>query len=118
MEPTRIDLDEIAARLERPEYAPVKRSLSEIGMYSAVDLFGTFAGQAADFKPWLADAQINRDRNLRLQYLAGRGMNLYRADAIFTEMRQYGRDPNGIFDPSSVRYSTLLQNIHGLQHRD
>ncbi len=96
----------------------MKQSLSEIGMYSATDLFGTFAGTAADFKPWLTDAQINRDRNLRLQYLAGRGLNLYHADAIFSEMLPYGRDPDGIFDPMSVRYSTLLQNIHSLQHRE
>ncbi|MCM3879470.1 MAG: hypothetical protein ND807_05115, partial [Vicinamibacterales bacterium] len=118
VEPTHIDLDQVAAKLERPEYARVKQSLSEIGMYSVTDLFGTFAGKAADFKPWLADAQINRDRNLRLQYLAGRGLNLYRADAIFSEMLPYGRDPDGIFDPTSVRYSTLLQNIHSLQHRE
>ena len=80
VEPTHIDLDAVAAKLERPEYAPLKKSLGEIGMHSVTDLFGTFAGKAADFKPWLQDAQINRDRNLRLQYLAGRGLNLYHAD--------------------------------------
>ena len=32
-------------RLKRPEYAPVAQSLREIGMYSAVDLFATYAGQ-------------------------------------------------------------------------
>ena len=118
VEPTHIDLDQVAAKLERPEYARVKQSLSEIGMNSVTDLFGTFVGKAADFKPWLADAQINRDRNLRLQYLAGRGLNLYHADAIFSEMLPYGRDPDGIFDPTSGRYSELLQDIHSLQHRD
>ena len=45
VEPTTIDLDEIEARLKRPEYAPVAQSLREIGMYSAVDLFATYAGQ-------------------------------------------------------------------------
>ena len=33
VEPTRIDLDEIEARLMRPEYAPVARSLREIGLH-------------------------------------------------------------------------------------
>ena len=33
------------ARLKRPEYAPVAQSLRDIGMYSAVDLFATYAGQ-------------------------------------------------------------------------
>ena len=34
---------------KRPEYAPVAKSLEQIGMHSAVDLFSTFAGQAPDF---------------------------------------------------------------------
>jgi len=117
IEPTHIDLDEIEARLKRPEYAPVAKSLSDIGMHSAADLFGTFAGQAADFAPWLKDAQINRDRNLRLQYLAGRGLNLYRADAIYSEMARYGREPNGIFTGSTELEAALLQRIRSAQVR-
>ena len=31
-------------------------------------------------------AAINQDRNLRLQYLAGMGLNLYQADIIFDHM--------------------------------
>ena len=45
VEPTTIDLDEMEARLQRPEYAPVAQSLRDIGMFSAVDLFATYAGQ-------------------------------------------------------------------------
>jgi spermidine synthase len=118
VEPTRLDLDELAARLARPEYAPVMKSLNEIGMHSVTDLFGTFVGQAADFKPWLADAQINRDRNLRLEYLAGKGLNLYHADSIFAEMLPYGRDPQGIFSGSAALQAELMQKIRTLQHRD
>jgi spermidine synthase len=115
---THIDLDAVAARLRRPEYAPLVKSLEDISMHSVADLFGTFAGRAQDFKPWLQDAQINRDRNLRLQYLAGRGLNLYHADAIFSEMLPYGRDPEGIFPSSSPIYSEVMQKIRALQHRD
>ena len=77
VEPTHIDVDEMEARLKRPEYAPMAQSLRDIGINSAIDLFSTYAGSATDFEPWLKDAQINRDRNLRLQYLAGLGLNLY-----------------------------------------
>jgi spermidine synthase len=111
VEPTRINLDEIEARLKRPEYEPVARSLSEIGMFSATDLFATFAGQAPDFAEWLADAQINRDRNLRLQYLAGRGFNLYHADLIYKEMARYGKDPADIFTGSDALKKTLFDKI-------
>jgi spermidine synthase len=112
VEGTTVNLDEIDARLKKPEYAPVAKSLGEIGMHSAVDLFSTFAGQAPDFAPWLKDAQINRDRNLRLQYLAGRGLNLYKADTIYSDMVSYAKDPQGIFDSSSPELKqALLQKI-------
>jgi len=80
-------------------------------MSSAVDLFATFAGQAPDFAAWLADAEINRDRNLRLQYLAGRGLNFYRADRIYAEMLRHSKDPDGIFTGSAELEQALLQKI-------
>src|SRR2546425_2453551 len=46
-------------------FRSVVKSLREIGFGSVVDLFSTYAGRAADLKPWLKDAAINRDRNLR-----------------------------------------------------
>src|SRR5438105_10182190 len=55
-EPTRIDVDGIQARLNRPEYAPVAQSLSDIGFYSAVDLFSTYDGQRSDLSGWLKAA--------------------------------------------------------------
>ena len=73
------------------------QSLREIGMNSAVDLFSTYAGMKSDLAPWLADAAINRDRNLRLQYLAGLGLNLYQSDAIYADMLQYRRYPDELF---------------------
>jgi hypothetical protein len=68
-------------------------------------------------QPWLKDAQINRDRNLRLQYLAGRGLNLYRADAIFAEMAPYAKDPDHVFVGSDSYVQALLQKIRGMQAR-
>ncbi|HEX4346292.1 MAG TPA: fused MFS/spermidine synthase [Vicinamibacterales bacterium] len=117
-QPTHINLDVIDAKLKSSEYATVMKSLNDIGMHSATDLFGTFAGQADDYKPWLADAQINRDKNLRLEYLAGKGLNLYHADTIFAELLPYGKDPRGIFTGSPELMSELMRNIHSLQHRD
>lgn len=117
VEGTRIDLDAIEARMQRPEYDPVRRSLAEIGMLSAIDLFSTYAGSADDLRPWLQDAQINRDRNLRLQYLAGRGLNLYRADAIFAEMLPFASEPQGIFSGSQELMDALREKIRVAQHR-
>jgi spermidine synthase len=111
VEGTRINLDDLEVRLQRPEYAPIRKSLAEIGMDSAVDLFATYGGSAEDLQPWLRDAQINRDRNLRLQYLAGRGLNLYRADAIYAEMLPYANDPENVFTGSDERMQSLLDKI-------
>jgi spermidine synthase len=111
VDPAPIDIDGIEERLTQPEYRPVAKSLAEIGMHSAVDLFSTFIGQARDFEPWLRDAQINRDRNLRLQYLAGRGLNLFQANTIFDEMENYAGAPDDIFVGSQEKVSLLLQRI-------
>jgi len=88
-DPTKIDLDEINERLSRPEYARVLASLREVGFSTAIDLFGTYLAQYADVAPWLADAQINTDENLRLQYLAGFRYNIFHIYAAAREIRKF-----------------------------
>src|SRR5262245_20280991 len=112
VEDTKIDVDAIQAKLERPEYAPMRQSLREIGMNSAVDLFSTFAGRARDLQPWLADAKINRDRDLRLQFLAGLGLNLYQSDGIYSGMLAYARRfPDELFVGSPQTIDALRAGI-------
>ncbi|HJZ71014.1 MAG TPA: fused MFS/spermidine synthase, partial [Vicinamibacterales bacterium] len=118
VEPTRIDVDAIQTKLQRPEYAPVARSLREIGMNSAVDLFATYAGRKPDLEPWLRTAQINHDRNLRLQYLAGLGLNLYQADLIYSEMLRYvTKTPDDLFVASDQTRQRLFAAIQTAQGR-
>jgi spermidine synthase len=103
-------------RLGSPEYAEVAKSLSEIGFYSVTELFSTFAGTASDLKPWLAGAAINRDRNLRLQYLAGMGLNLYQANPIYLNMTASGiRFPAELFSGSPDRIEALRYSIEAGQ---
>jgi spermidine synthase len=103
----RIDVDAIEAKLASPEYAQVAQSLAEIGFNSATDLFATFAGNEPMLRPWLADAQINRDRNLRLQFLAGEGLNQYNQAAIYSQMLQYRQWPEGLFVGSPDRLARI-----------
>jgi spermidine synthase len=118
LEPTKIDVDAVQQRLQRPEYAPVAQSLRDIGMNSAVDLFSTFAGTASDLAPWLKDAAINRDRNLRLQFLAGLGFNLYQSDVIYSNMLAYaGRFPENLFVGSPQTIEALRHGIRREQGR-
>jgi spermidine synthase len=117
-EPTRINVDEVQAVLSRPELQPVARSLGEVGMYSAVDLFSNYAGTPRDLAPWLADAQINRDRNLRLQYLAGMGAHLYRSDIIYADMlRHASMYPDDLFEGSEETLAQLRYAIRRMQGR-
>lgn len=104
--PGPIDVDAIQARLSTPEYAPVANSLAEIGIFSAVDLVSTFAARGEQLKPWLSDVQINRDKNLRLQYLAGFSLNTYDQAGIYAQMIQSRMYPEGLFTGSP---ETLMQ---------
>ena len=109
VEPLRIDMNAVDERLARPDFAPVARSLREIGFGSAVDLFSTYAGSASTLAPWLADAEINRDRNLRLQYLAGLGLNTHEQAAIYRQMLSYRRPPVDLFDGSEAQFQALRE---------
>jgi len=85
-EATPVDVTHLRQRLARADYAPVAASLHEVGIDSALDLLGTYTASAADLKHWLDGAPRNTDRNLRLQYLAGQGLNVFRAAEIFGEL--------------------------------
>jgi spermidine synthase len=111
--PMRIDVDDIEKRLASPQYEVVARSLREIGVNSATELFATFAGNEPMLRPWLADAQINHDRNLRLQFLAGLGLNRYDQGPIYSQMLQFRRYPDGLFVGSPETLAQLRMAIAG-----
>ena len=75
----------------------VRQSLADVDFYSGLDLLTSYVGQGSDLRPWLLDAQINRDRSLRLQYLAGLAIDENDAIQIFTAMSQYRRYPDNLF---------------------
>ena len=110
-EESKIDVDKMQARLASPEYAKVAQSLREIGIYTAVDLVATYAGSSTDLKPWTKDALINRDRNLRLQYLAGLSLNTYKADPIYINMTKSARYPENLFTGSEPTMESLRRAI-------
>ena len=113
VEASKIDLDGIQAKLDDPKYAQVAQSLREIGFNAATDLFATYAGRASDLTEYLKDAQVNRDRNLRLQYLAGKGVNVYAQDMIYRNIVQYRKYPEGLFTGSPERIAALQMQVGG-----
>ncbi|HEX4273724.1 MAG TPA: fused MFS/spermidine synthase [Bryobacteraceae bacterium] len=111
VEPLKINVDAMQERLDRPEYKPVVASMREVGYDSAIELLSTYAVQASDLRGWLRNAQINRDRNLRLQYLAGMGLNQYLAPVIYEQMLQAGSFPSNIFTGSGETLQALQAGI-------
>ncbi len=112
-----IDVDAVQRRLNDPANAAIKGSLAEIGIHSAIELFATYAGQRADMQPWLEGAILNRDRNLKLQYLAGIGLNRYDNDAIYRSMTRFSRYPEDLFAGSQATLDELRLRINHALHR-
>jgi spermidine synthase len=119
LEPLKVNIDEVQQRLDRPNYAPVRESLRGIGVGSAQDLFATYAGQRSDIGLWTRGAQINRDSDLRLSYLAGWGINSALEDVLYRQMLRYRREPEGMFigTPEHVQslYMAMLREASPVQ---
>jgi spermidine synthase len=112
-EPHTIDIDSLQTRLSRPENARVTQSLNEVGFNSAMSLLMTYGGQASDLAPWLMNAEINRDANLRLQYLAGMGLNVYENATIYDQMLRYRKYPENLFTGAPSERDFLRQMLSG-----
>jgi spermidine synthase len=59
-------------------------------------------------RSWLAGAEINRDGNLRLQYLAGLALNNSMEGAIYNQMLTHRRYPENLFVVSDQRRPALM----------
>jgi spermidine synthase len=118
VEPTVVDVDALQRRIDRPDHQLVKESLREVGFgetdsssdslavhKEGLDLLATYAGQAPMLNEWSAGAQINTDRNLRLQYLAGMWLNSNMGARILSSILSYYRFPDQTFvgSPEEIR---------------
>src|SRR5258708_15003152 len=106
-EPARIDIDAVQARLDRPEGQRIAESLRQVGLGNAVQMLSTYAGRYDDLRPWLRDAEINYDGNLRLQYMAGMALNVSREGSIYNEMLSYRKWSSNLFTGSEDRLRAL-----------
>ena len=111
-EPLKIDLDALQRRFDSPEFKGVRDALSSVWLGSAQDLLSTYAGRKSDLEQWLVGAEINRDKNLRLQYLAGLQLDSYTGAAAYGEMLGYRRFPTDIFTGSPERIQELRSRLN------
>jgi spermidine synthase len=102
-----INIDELEKRLSSREYQSVARSLYEVGFHSTLGLLATYAGRRSDLRPWLSNAEINRDGDLRLQYLAGMAVNNSGEAVIYDQILSFRRFPEELFRGSDDRKQAL-----------
>lgn len=107
MESPRIDVDAMQRRFTSSEFASVRRSLQDVGFESALSLLSTYGGRGSDLEGWLKDAELNRDDNLRLQFLAGFGMNIDQRAEIYKSMLAFRHYPEGLFTGSPDELTEL-----------
>lgn len=109
VEPLRIDLDQMEQRFgyRSGGASQIPQSLAEVGMNSPEDLFATYAGRRSDLTGWLQGAALNRDRNLRMEYLAGLGLNRDDAAAIYDGMLAHRRFPADLFTGAEGRVDSV-----------
>ena len=124
VEPTVIDVDELQRRLDRPGPSAREAVAPRGGVRGAqggvdgeavpeegIDLLATYAGQAPLLKEWSRGAQINTDRNLRLQYLAGMWLNSNMGEQILSGILAHYRFPDQTFVGSPESVHALKQAL-------
>jgi spermidine synthase len=110
-EAAKIDVDQIQERLSARNYERVRQSLKDAGFRSAFALLSTYGGQASELRAWLKDAPINRDRDLRLEYLAGLGLNHNQQEQVYSEMLSYRKFPEALFAGREAQQKALWELI-------
>jgi spermidine synthase len=111
VDPTPINVDEVVERFDRADHARAAESLRDVGFTSTIDLMSSYAGRGADLADWLKGATINTDHDLRLQYLAGMGVNVFAQYQIQSELMQTRRIPDGLFVASPKTLAELHSAI-------
>lgn len=106
-EPLVIDVDALQQRFDRADHRRVRHALYGLGLGSAIDLLSTYTGRYSDLKTWLAAAEINRDRNLRLQYLAGLQLESTTGADSYAEMLLHRKFPADMFRASPAQLQEL-----------
>jgi spermidine synthase len=107
-----IDVDAMDRMLSMPEYRAVAASLAEVDFRSAAALMSSYAGRASDLAPMTAGVPLNEDLNMRLQYLAGAGVNSQDSPQIYRSIMEYRRFPEGLLVGAPERMDLLRTTLN------
>jgi spermidine synthase len=79
-------------------------------------LLTTYAGRASDLAPLVANVPVNEDLNLRLQYLAGMGLNSVSSPGTYRDILAYRQFPESLFAGTGESLDALRAAL-GRRHR-
>jgi spermidine synthase len=102
-----IDIEKLEDKFYSEDYEMVRESLANVGFHCLEDLLSTYAGRAQDLYKWMADAQINTDRNLRLSYLSGMSIDFYNATEILFGICEFYKFPTNLFSGSDQQIESI-----------
>ncbi len=106
-----INVDAMDKRLHDPSYAAVSASLAAAEFHSAQELLATYTGRARDLEPFVAGSEVNQDLNLRLQYIAGLGINSVDAARLYASILRYRNFPTDLLTGAQENVDTLRRLI-------
>jgi spermidine synthase len=109
LEDSPVNVDRLQQRLDQPEYSRVAASLADVEFRSAVDIMTAYAGRADDLISMTGGAEINRDLNMRLQYLAGLGLNSVSGPQLYRKILSHRRFPEKLLTGNSETIETLRE---------
>ena len=78
-------------------------------------MYATYLGDEADMHDWLKGAELNTDRNLRLMYLAGWGINSQLSDSLYRKILAMRKIPSPIFTGERESLDTLYDRMEAPQ---
>lgn len=115
-DPLKIDIDAAEQRLHSPAFGNVLQSMREIDFPNATSMYATYLGDEASMRNWLKGAQINTDKDLRLMYLAGWGINAEMADPLYRKILAMRKQPRAIFSGSPGALGALYNKMQTPQY--
>jgi len=113
--PLKVDIDVVEQRLRQAKYALLVKSLNFIGFQNATELYATYLGDQDSMKDWLKGAQLNTDRNMRLQYVAGWAIYSNMADTLYRKVLAMRKLPTPYFTGSPQGMAALNVKMHAPQ---
>lgn len=106
-----VNVAALQTRLARPDHTGIRRNLADVQLFPLDELLAEYAGCAGDLRAWLANAEINDDQSLRLQYLAGLSVSSHTGALAFGEMLRFRRFPEQLFRGDEATIRPLRQRI-------